>query len=325
MAQQGQIQFTNLSNTTWFAANFLLFDTYTRALIGDFISSRNTPGIISGCQITVVSGLTISISAGVVLFSNGQIGYVFAQTITLATADPTNPRLDRIELAYSSVPNTQVTNKDGVQVYLDNQVKALGFVNQGTPAATPSAKVTTTGNVTMGVVSVSAGATTLASGNIDQTLDTSRVISASQISSTGAQSRFNEALGVFQISSNGTSWQNVSIDGIYPQKFTVANNQTTALALAGLAIDPTKYVGLKFTVEISILTSSVETFEMGTILASYKAGAGTYDIRFASNFDDSGVVFSINSTGQILYTSSNVAGTSYSGILRITDFKFIAA
>jgi hypothetical protein len=54
---------------------------------------------------------------------------------------------------------------------------------------------------------------------------------------------------------------------------------------------------------------------------SHKTGPDTWNISVQSNFDDSGVTFSVTSTGQVQYISDTLAGTSYTGKIRVTAIR----
>ena len=324
MAQQGKINFPDLSRYIWKADNFNTMQTYLDAFMSDSMSVRNSPGIISGCSLSLVSGLTIHISPGLVLFPNGVLVSVPAQQVTLSAANVTNPRIDRIELAYSLVNNNTVLNIDNQTKTFDKLHNAVSSASVGTAGVSPSAPVKSVNSISLGCVTVSAGATSLVIGNLDQTIDSCRDASSIYVGLSGEMIRYNESLSIFQFSKDGINWLSVSIDSLMPQKFTIANNQTTALAINGLFLDNTKYIGLIITAQINISTSSNEYAEHGEIKVIYKPISNTFSLSFSSSFDDAGVVFSVDSLGQIKYTSGNVPGSSYSGVMRILNVKMIA-
>ena len=66
------------------------------------------------------------------------------------------------------------------------------------------------------------------------------------------------------------------------------------------------------------LTSTTELAEAGTIKAIYKNGGpigAKWSLSQVFAGDNSGVVFSMNDNGQMLYTSTNVGGTGYIGVI----------
>ena len=324
MAQQGMINFPDLGTYVWKAANFQSFQTYLNAFQVDSMKSRNSSGVIYGCDVSVVSGLTIQITSGVILLPSGVMVSVLAQQVTLPAANVSNPRIDRIELAYQLVDNTTVVNISNQTKVFDRFINAVLFVNQGTAASSPVANGKTVGNVSIAAVNVATGAVSLVSGNIDSTADTYRDVSSVLTGTQGQAVRFNPTTGNMEVSLDGSTWNAISIEGIKPQKFSISNNQSSAASLSGMVIDKTKFVGAKFLVEITITTSSAELVEFGEIFAIYRPTMNSWDLVYKSEFDDAGVTFSITSGGQIMYISSNVAGTSYSGSIRITNSKYLA-
>lgn len=231
--QQGQIAFPNLDNYTWQAEDFELFQTYRQSSIAEILADTRTVGILWGGQITVVAGLEIQIAAGAALFSNGQLVTWQNQNVTLATANGVNPRIDRIELAYSLVNNTQVTNNANAEVYLDQLFAANGFDNVGTPAGSPVAPTLTVGNISIGLVSVAANQVTLLSGNISQIEDVAFNPSAVALGDSLRLVRNNRTLGCIQFSNDGgTTWNSLGGAGTLPQIVTAAMSPYTVTAAA---------------------------------------------------------------------------------------------
>lgn len=96
-----------------------------------------------------------------------------------------------------------------------------------------------------------------------------------------------------------------SAGDIEETSFALANNQTTPANVTGLAFANAVVRSFKalVSVEIDATTDSFEAFE----LLGIQKGSG-WDMTVSSTGDDSGVVFSITSAGQIQYTSTNNAG-----------------
>ena len=92
-------------------------------------------GIVSGCAPSI-SGLTVTVSAGVVHLADGTRKEISASDITLDAADSTNPRIDLVYI-----------NADG----------AVAKVT-GTAAASPSVPTLPTGGISVAQVSMAAGA-----------------------------------------------------------------------------------------------------------------------------------------------------------------------
>ncbi len=120
-------------------------------------------GVVSGCAATASgTGLGVSVASGVVE-NNGTLITVTSGTVTLSTADGTNPRIDLIEV-----------NASGV----------IGKVT-GTAAVEPDAPAGTAGSVRLAYVVVPAALTTLTSATVvDQ-----RVILSTQSTSAASDSQ----------------------------------------------------------------------------------------------------------------------------------------
>lgn len=105
--------------------------------LGKEIVESTGYGIVSGCEPTI-SGLIVSVAAGVVHLANGVRKEISATTVTLDAADTTNPRIDLVYI-----------NSAGVVAKVT-----------GTAAASPSAPALPTGGISVATVSVGANATT---------------------------------------------------------------------------------------------------------------------------------------------------------------------
>jgi hypothetical protein len=107
----------------------------------------------------------------------------------------------------------------------------------------------------------------------------------------------------------------------FEKYFEIANNKASATDISGLQFD--KAVVSQVTVEylvqrITTGGSGVDLIESGIFILVYRPKTDTWakvDVKIDSP-NDSGVTFSVTSTGQVKYTSSNVAGTA--SISRLT-------
>lgn len=102
-----------------------------------YLAESTGYGIISGCEPTI-SGLTVTVGAGIVHLADGTRKEIAETNVTLDSADPTNPRIDL--------------------VYIDSTGTVAKVI--GTAVASPSAPVLPTGGISVAQVSVAAGATT---------------------------------------------------------------------------------------------------------------------------------------------------------------------
>jgi len=116
----------------------------------------------------------------------------------------------------------------------------------------------------------------------------------------------------------------IGLGGATVANFTVANNQSIAANVTGLLFNKVTYKGARIPFDLMRSTASSNFTESGVIYVSHNSFTDTWQISVDSKIDDAGVTFSINSSGQVQYTSTNIAGGSYSGVLRIagiTRFK----
>jgi hypothetical protein len=119
-----------------------------------------------------------------------------------------------------------------------------------------------------------------------------------------------------QLIQDGALWSNLSI----------GNNQVVAASLSGLLFDKTKEYGARVLYHLHRHTDTggSEVVSMGQLSVRYLPAADAWDIT--DNImagDDHGVTFSVTSSGQVQYVSSNIAGANYVGELRVSDLKKI--
>lgn len=105
--------------------------------LGGYLAESTGYGIVSGCEPSI-SGLTVTVGAGVVHLADGTRKEIAETNITLDAADSTNPRIDL--------------------VYIDS-TGAVAKIT-GTAAASPVVPDVPTGGISVANVSVAAGATT---------------------------------------------------------------------------------------------------------------------------------------------------------------------
>lgn len=96
---------------------------------------------------------------------------------------------------------------------------------------------------------------------------------------------------------------------------TLANNQAVAANVSGLLFDVAVVRGAKIEYSIYRTSSTITTpkAEKGTMEVSYDGS--TWSI-LRSATEDTGITFTISSTGQIQYTSTDVGSTSYTGTMK---------
>lgn len=101
--------------------------------------------------------------------------------------------------------------------------------------------------------------------------------------------------------------------------FTVANNIGSPTNITGLLFDAnvTKAAIVEYAISRKTDTASSEVFEVGQQRFIYDdVGLAWRSASGGSSFDDSAVIFSITSGGQVRYTSSNISGANYVGTMK---------
>lgn len=104
----------------------------------------------------------------------------------------------------------------------------------------------------------------------------------------------------------------------------INNNQVTPLAITGMVLDSSKYKSAKVFFELFRKTDSEERVANGWITATFKISTGAWDVTTGGTYDgdDHGLVLDITASGQVRYTSDNMAGTNYVGKIRFKNFTF---
>jgi hypothetical protein len=106
--------------------------------------------------------------------------------------------------------------------------------------------------------------------------------------------------------------------------FTLANNQGAASNVTGLSFDSTSVKSAMIYCEVRRKTDSNEVISNGVLRVYYRDLTTTWELLNELGGDDDGVVFSITAAGQVQYTSSDLAGTSYTGKLTFKAVTFSA-
>lgn len=97
---------------------------------------------------------------------------------------------------------------------------------------------------------------------------------------------------------------------------TILNNQSTAVNLDGVILDPQviRSFVMNYSVQRKTDTASSEVVEVGQFRAAYNSQAGTY-VLSQDGAGSSGVDLSVQPSGQIQYTSTDITGANYVGSL----------
>lgn len=104
--------------------------------------------------------------------------------------------------------------------------------------------------------------------------------------------------------------------------FTIANNQGAAANVTGLVFASASYKAAHIFVKIQRKTDSSETVSVGVLKVMYRTATTTWEILDELGGDFTGVTFSITAGGQVQYTSTNQAGTNYTGTMKFKALTF---
>jgi hypothetical protein len=128
-----------------------------------------TTGIVTSGSMAVTAnspvGMSVLVASGwaaIVGTTQANMGTYMAyndatDTLTITTADPTNPRIDRVVVTVNDAYYTGSTNNVVLQVLA------------GTPAGSPTAPATPANSISLATIAVAAGALSITSGNITDT------------------------------------------------------------------------------------------------------------------------------------------------------------
>lgn len=110
--------------------------------------------------------------------------------------------------------------------------------------------------------------------------------------------------------------------------FTVANNQSAAANVTGLLFDHTLVRSAIIDIDVyrnTTSTGATELKEVRSFTASWKPVAAAWTLTdIGGGGDDSGVVLTITSAGQVKYTSTNITGTPATSVMKFKARTFAA-
>jgi hypothetical protein len=194
----------------------------TTGIIKDtsLVVAQNSP---PGMSVLVASGWAAIV--GTTQANMGTyVGYNDASTVlTVTTANPTNPRIDRVCMTVQDAYYTGSLNDVIMQVVA------------GTPSATPVAPATPANSISLATIAVGAGATSITTANITDT----RVLVTTNIPESGDISAVVAGTGLSGGGSSGSV--TLSIDTAVTADLTTAQiltNKTLTSPLINLGVNP---------------------------------------------------------------------------------------
>lgn len=285
----GKINFADLALLLWKSNDhFLPFQDFLKDYLVTVYKEQHRVGVISGCNMTAPAGLTVRVSAGVVLFDNDELVKVEQTDVVLDVADAADPRLDRMELIYSLANNSQVTNTINQVKQFDKLETGTPTKNTGVPNAVPVLQVTTAGAISVGSISVAATQTVLTAADLSEK-ETVRDISR-------------------------------PVDNLATEEDILNNQAGTDVPL--MIADKTKHrqKTWKYQVKRKTDTGASGVVNAGELIALLNPETLDWEITDEQKGEDEiGIDFLIDAaTGQISYDSTNIAGANYVGKISYT-------
>ena len=113
----------------------------------------------------------------------------------------------------------------------------------------------------------------------------------------------------------------VGTGDILTTSFSVANNISSATNITGLVFDPAQIRSAIISYSVYRSTNSTELSEAGQIMVTYKSTANSWELARYS-VGDAGLTFTMLPSGQMQFTSTNMSGTGYSGLLKFNAKAF---
>lgn len=146
--------------------------------------ANNIPGDLQVKAITPTPSLSLTVEAGhMIITRSGQgpfLGYLGTQsTLTLAAADPTNPRIDRI---VAQIYDTTIGDSlAGLSPAPSSPGCVVIRAVTGTPAGSPSAPALTTGQISLANIAVAANSTAITNAMITDNRKTAYTPSGARV------------------------------------------------------------------------------------------------------------------------------------------------
>jgi hypothetical protein len=249
--------------------------------------TQNTP---AGLSILVASGWAAIV--GTTQANMGTyVGYNDATVVlSITTADPTNPRIDRVCLTVNDAYYTGALNNAVLQVIA------------GTPAGSPVAPALPANSISLATVAVGAGATAITNANITDT----RVLVTTNIPESGDITSVTAGTG---LSGGGTTGAvTLSINTAVTADLTTAQTLTNKNLTSGTNTFPTSLVTLTGTQTLTNKTLTSPTINAPFINLAINAQTGT---TYTTVLADNGDLITLSNTSPITVTIPPFSSVAY--------------
>lgn len=211
----------------------------------------------------------------------------------------------------STITTTELGRLSGVsadiQTQLDGKLAASGGSITGNLTVTGILEVETSLRLEdpgAGTNTLTLQAPTLA-GNISYTLPVAPSAVSLVLSSTTA------GIMTWEPQSGGGYAYDIS-----PTTAAISNNISAAADITGLSLNSANVKSAKIQYHIYRDTSASSLMEAGTFELAYKASATSWNLTNRTfGGDTSGITLTATTAGQVQYTSTNITGTGYSGVI----------
>lgn len=267
-----------------------------------------TGNVLSGLQAQAKSPLAlgVDITTGDVKVDYSGYGYTAwtdaIESVTLTTADPSNPRIDRIVgyIDRGVTPSSAVTNNPGILKFMDVAGTPAGSPSAPNDAAVQSAVGASNPWFSIANVLVGTGVTTISSGNIT---DTRVFVTATIKDSAVTTAKLADA------SINKTKVDFTTAGGIWWEEL-----GRTTLGSAGDTLSVTGLTARKY---LKVLVTAIATG--GTIngVMRFNNDSGA---NYAKRVSDNSGADATGISANDLYCLANTAAQDHKAIIEITNF-----
>lgn len=306
------------------------------AVVGTTSSQTLTNKILTGADIRtpVRSDVKQDTLANLVTYAltaaNGQIVYATDEKAMYQVVDTelvgiggagivkltAGETISALELVYISTGTGNDSGRTAGRIYKvdasnDDRVEVLGFATKAITSGSIG-EVQVSGNL-KGFTGLTPGKVYYASSSVPGSITLTPPSSNSQWVVAVCLASAATEIVINPVSSASAIYV---VDG--DTSFTIANNQASAASVTGLLLDGVSTRGfiLDYSIYRQTDTALSALAQVGQLRAVYNSQSSTWFMSDDYSGQNSGVTFTIQPSGQIQYTSSNIAGANYVGTMK---------